>query len=90
MTHSLLFLPADQVSVGYGDKIGGLIMKMMVTKNICTYLRTVTEHCFSTKFKVLDKIDTSRPAPCWLACAHGISAGPRYASPFGDPPGTEN
>ena len=30
MTHSLLFLPADQVSVGYGDKIGGLNMKMMM------------------------------------------------------------
>ena len=38
LTPSLLFLTANQVSVGYGDKIGGLNMKMMVTKNICTYL----------------------------------------------------
>ena len=38
LTPSLLFLPANQVSVGYGDKIGGLNMKKMVTKNICTYL----------------------------------------------------
>ena len=30
VTPSLLFLPANQVSVGYGDKIGGLNMKMMM------------------------------------------------------------
>ena len=36
LTPSLLFLPANQVSVGYGDKIRGLNMKMMITKNICT------------------------------------------------------
>ena len=36
LTPSLLFLPANQVSVGYGDKIRGLNMEMMITKNICT------------------------------------------------------
>ena len=47
LTPSLLFLPANQVSVGYGDKIWGLNMKKMITKSICIYLWTVTDHCFA-------------------------------------------